>query len=144
MIPNRLTRALGAVALLAMVGCQSLDVTDPNDPGTLAVAGQLPGGAMQAWFNSYTSLRGAGVFSTQARTYSSSWNNGNLYYHSRLYLANLTPIGPTDTVTSPTLWTRSAGPFFNDPAASARTTIESFWTGGLDESSTSRPGMYSA
>jgi hypothetical protein len=145
---NKLTRGLGAVALLAVWGCQTLDVTNPNEPDAKralkspAAVEALGAGAIQSWFNAYTDLRGAGVTEVQARTYSSSWNNGNLNYHQGVYLADGTRMAAADTITSPTAWTRNGGPYANDPAITARTTIEAFWGGGLDESSTLRPGMY--
>lgn len=145
---NKLTRGLGAVALLAVWGCQTLDVTNPNEPDAKralkspAAVEALGAGAIQSWFNAYTDLRGAGVTNVQARTYSSSWNNGNLNYHQGVYLADGSRMPAADTITSPTTWTRNGAPYANDPAITARSTIEAFWGGGLDENVILRPGMY--
>lgn len=131
-----------AVAGLAVVlaGCGNLDVENPNapdteralkDPATVEAVGA---GAARTWFISWTSLRGAGVLSTQARTYSASWNNGNLNYYS----------GVDNASAAPDQWVRTNRPFTNDPSAAGRTTIDSFWGGGNDESRTARGGMYTA
>lgn len=150
MTTNKFTRGLGAVALLAMFGCQSLDVGNPNEPDANdalsnpeAIAA-LTAGAFQTWFNAYTDLRGAGVQSVQARTYSSSWNNGNLNYHQGIYDAGGNRINPADTTIDPLTWTRNGGAYDNNPSAAARTTIDAFWGGGLDESAISRPGFYAS
>jgi hypothetical protein len=150
MSTNKLTRGLGALALLAVWGCQTLDVTNPNEPDREralhdpASIQSIAAGAFQTWFNAYTDLRGAGVLSVQARTLSSSWNNGNLNYHQGVYLADGSRMNPADTTISPLTWTRNGGAFANDPANSARTTIDAFWGGGLDESAISRPGFYAS
>jgi starch-binding outer membrane protein, SusD/RagB family len=145
MIPMKLTRiieGLGAIALVALAGCNSLDVSNPNEPDAQralsdpATIEAVAAGAMRTWFNAYTSLRGAGVLVTQAKSYSSSWNNGNLNFYSSID-------NPTDP---PANWTRATTPrsWQNDPAAAARTSVDAFWGGGLDESGNSRGGMYSA
>lgn len=138
----RILCGLGAAALMATVSCNSLDVQNPNepdlgralaDPTAIEAVGS---GALRTWFNAYTSLRGAGVLVTQARSYSSSWNNGNLNFYSSID----NPTAPPDQ------WTRAATPraWQNDPAAAARTSIDAFWGGGLDESAISRGGFYNA
>lgn len=144
MTMNRFIRGVGAISVLALVSCQTLEVSNPNDPDAhraladpSAIEG-LTAGAMQTWFNMYTNLQTAGVLSTQARAYSSSWNNGWMNYHSGIDIA------ATDTVTLPTSWTRNARGWTNDPTASTRTSVEAFWSGGLDENATDRPGFYSA
>lgn len=141
---NRLVRGMGATALMAIAGCHSLDIANPNEPDANRALSDpkaieaLAGGAMQTWFNAYTGLRSAGVLSTQARSFSSSWNNGNLNFYSGIDL------GPTDTVTAPSTWTRNTRAWQNNPSAAARTSIDAFWGGGLDESAISRPGFYSS
>lgn len=138
----RILRGLGATVLIAAVSCNSLDVQNPNepdlgralaDPNAIEAVGS---GALRTWFNAYTSLRGAGVLSTQARSYSSSWNNGNLNFYSSID----NPTAPPDQ------WTRATTPreWRNDPAAAARTSVDAFWGGGLDESGISRGGFYNA
>src|SRR5262249_49160133 len=121
MKPKRIIEGLGAIALVALValsGCNSLDVSNPNEPDAQralsdpATIEAVAAGAMRTWFNAYTSLRGAGVLETQAKSYSSSWNNGNLNFYSSID-------NPTDP---PANWTRATTPraWQNDPAAAAR------------------------
>ena len=139
---SRIIQGLGAVALVAAAGCNSLDVSNPNEPDAAralsdpATIEAVAAGAMRTWFNAYTSLRGAGVLETDAKSYSSSWNNGNLNFYSSID----NPTAPPDQ------WTRAQTPraWQNDPAAAARTSVDAFWGGGLDESGNSRGGMYSA
>lgn len=141
---HRIIRGMSAAALLAVGSCESLDVANPNEPDAnralsdpQAIEG-LAAGAMQTWFNMYTNLQSAGVLATQARSYSSSWNNGWLNYHSGIDIA------ATDTTTSPATWTRNARGWQNDPSASVRTSVEAFWAGGRDEAGVERPGFYAA
>ena len=142
MITMRILRGLGATGLLALVSCSSLDVQNPNepdlkralaDPSAIEAVGS---GAMRTWFNAFTSLRGAGVLATQANSYSSSWNNGNLNFYSSI----------DNPTAAPDAWTRATTPrsWQNDPAAAARTSIDAFWGGGIDESGTQRGGFYNA
>jgi hypothetical protein len=139
---SRIIQGLGAIALVVATGCNSLDVSNPNEPDATralsdpATIEAVAAGAMRTWFNAYTSLRGAGVLETDAKSYSSSWNNGNLNFYSSVD-------NPTD---APANWTRALTPrsWQNDPAAAARTSVDAFWGGGLDESGNSRGGMYSA
>jgi len=144
MTMNRFVRGVGAFTLMAIGACHSLDISNPNEPDAKRALADpksieaLAAGAMQTWFNAYTGLRSAGVLSTQARTYSSSWNNGWLNYHAGI------DISPADTVTSPATWTRNTRNWQNDPTATVRTSIDAFWGGGLDESATNRPGFYSS
>lgn len=140
MMTKRIVRGLGAAAVLAVFGCNSLDIQNPNTPdNTRALADPnaieaVAAGALRTWFDAYTSLRGAGVLSTQARSYASSWNNGNLNFYSSV----------DNATASPDQWVRMGRPWQNDPSAAARTSIDAFWGGGLDESSTSRGGFYTA
>ena len=137
---KRVVRGLGAAVFVAAVGCNTLDVTNPNEPdATRALADPnaieaIAGGAMRTWFNAFTDLRGAGVLSAQARSYASSWNNGNLNFYSSLD----NPTAPPDQ------WNRQSRSWQNDPSAGARTSIDAFWGGGLDESSASRGGFYTS
>src|SRR5205814_5349518 len=140
MIIMRIVRGMGAVALIAASGCHSLDVQNPNEPDAQRALSDpnaieaVAGGALRTWFNAYTSLRGAGVLATQAKNYTSSWNNGNLNFYTSID-------NPTD---SPDKWNRMSRVWQNDPAAAARTSIDAFWGGGLDESSVVRGGFYAA
>jgi len=137
---KRYLPGLAAAGALALGACRDLDVENPNAPDAKralsdpAAVEAVAGGAMRNWFNAYTSLRGAGVLATQARSYSSSWNNGNLNFYSSVD-------NPSDP---PAQWTRMSRTWQNDPAAAARTSIDAFWGGGLDESSTPRGGFYAS
>lgn len=138
---KRIVRGLGVMAFVAAAAsCHSLDVTNPNEPDARRALSDpnaieaVAGGALRTWFNAYTSLRGAGVLDAQARNYSSSWNNGNLNFYSSID-------NPTDP---PDKWNRMSRTWQNDPAAAARTSIDAFWGGGLDESAVVRGGFYTA
>lgn len=134
-----ITRGLVVATCLAAVGCASLDIANPNEPNNKSALADpnaieaVGAGAIRTWFNAYTSLRGAGVLVTQARSYSSSWNNGNIFTYDAV--AN-----PTAT---PDLWVRTVG-WRNDPSAGQRTSIDAFWGGSSDESGTSRGGFYTS
>ena len=138
---EKLLRASGtALLLLAAVSCNDLDVENPNEPDRSRALSDpsaveaVAGGAFRTWFNAYTSLRGAGVLSAQARSYASSWNNGNLNFYSSVD----NPTAPPDQ------WVRTTRSWQNDPASAARTSIDAFWSGGLDESAIKRGGFYAS
>ena len=137
---KRIVRGLGAASLLALVSCGDLDIENPNAPDVqLALSDPnaieaVASGALRTWFNAYTSLRGAGVLTTQARSYASSWNNGNLNFYSSVD----NPTAP------PEAWVRMGRPWQNDPSAAGRTSIDAFWGGGPDETGASRGGFYSS
>jgi len=141
---HRLTRGLVAAALLAAGGCNSLDITNPNEPdknralSDPAAIEAVASGTIRTWFIAWTPLRSAGTLSMQARSYSSSWNNGNNNFYSGIDIA------PSDESAAPDTWTRSTRSWQNDPSAAARTSIEAPWGGGLDEGAISRGGFYSA
>ena len=148
---NKILRGLGIATLIAAYGCETnLDVPNPNepdnkralaDPSAIEAVGS---GALRTWFIAWTPLRSATTMNAQARTHSASWNNGNMNFYSGIYDAGGVKIGATDTAMSPLLWTRNGAGWQNDPSASARTSIDAFWGGGLDESGISRGGMYAA
>ena len=134
-----IVRGLAAVTCFAAVGCASLDIANPNEPNNKSALADpnaiesVAAGAIRTWFNAYTDLRGAGVLVTQARSFSSSWNNGNIL----TYDAVANPTAPPDQ------WVRTVG-WRNDPASNQRTSIDAFWSGGLDESATPRGGFYNS
>ena len=140
----RLKRPLRPLAVLAFLAiatsCGNLDVENPNAPDRKralsdpAALEAVAGCAMRTWLNAYTSLRGAGVLATQARSYSSSWNNGNLNFYSSVD----NPSAPPDQ------WNRMSRSWQNDPSAGARTSIDAFWGGGLDEQTNVRGGFYNS
>lgn len=137
---ERFLRGLGVVALAVAASCHSLEITNPNEPDkTRALSDPsaieaLDVGALRTWFNAFTGLRSAGVLSTQARTLSSSWNNGNLNFYS----------GIDNPTATPDNWVRMTRTWQNDPSAAARTSIDAFWGGGLDESASNRGGFYTS
>jgi hypothetical protein len=139
LMTKTIVRGFAAAACLAAVGCASLDIANPNEPNNKSALSDpnaieaVGAGAIRTWFNAYTDLRGTGALVTQARSFSSSWNNGNLLTYNGV--AN-----PTDP---PDQWVRTVG-WLNDPAATARTSIDAFWGGGLDESATPRGGFYNS
>jgi hypothetical protein len=112
-------RGLGLVAALAVTGCKSLDITNPNQPDAEralsdpAAIEAVTGGSVRIWFNTYEGLEGVGPLVTQAQTYSSSWNNFNMNFYSGLDLDG----------------TRNSRSWQNSPSAAGRTSIEHFWNG---------------
>src|SRR6266480_5368684 len=119
---------LGVLAALAAGGCKSLEVTNPNEPSSTiltdpSVLESVAAGTMRSWFNAYSILEGTGVLSVQARTLSSSWNNGNMNFYSGI------DISPSDTTADPSVWTRSARSWQNDLSAAGRTSVEVEWFG---------------
>lgn len=134
-------RPLAALAFAAaFTSCGDLDVENPNAPdreralADPAAIEAVAGGAMRTWLNAYTSLRGAGVLATQARSYSSSWNNGNLNFYSSV----------DNGSAPPDQWNRMSRGWTNDPSAAGRTSIDAFWGGGLDEGANTRGGFYNS
>src|SRR5690349_2511083 len=116
---------LGAAVLMS---CKSLDVPNPNDPSSAVLTDptileSLAGGTMHTWFNSYSLLEVTGVMNVQARTLSSSWNNGNMKFYSGI------DVVPADTTTDPTTWTRNTRSWQNDLSATGRTSVLDGWTG---------------
>jgi starch-binding outer membrane protein, SusD/RagB family len=110
---------LGLMAAMAVGGCKSLDITNPNDPdGPRALSDPaaieaVAGGSVRIWINTYEQLTGGGPLVTQARTYSASWNNFNMNFYSSVDADG----------------TRNTRPWQNDPSAAARTSIEAYWEG---------------
>ena len=114
-----LTRAASLIALVAMSACKSLDVVNPNEPDARraltdpAALEALAGGTMRSWSNTYQGMEAAGVLTTQAQSYSSSWNNYNMNFYSSLDGDG----------------TRGTRGWQNNPAAAGRTSVEWQWTG---------------
>ena len=114
-----LTRAASLIALVAMSACKSLDVVNPNEPDARraltdpAALEALAGGTMRSWSNTYQGMEAAGVLTTQAQSYSSSWNNYNMNFYSSIDGDG----------------TRGTRGWQNNPAAAGRTSVEWQWTG---------------
>ena len=119
MMMTRFMRATGVLVAIALAGCGSLDVTNPNapdakralsDPSALEA---VAGGTIRTWFQAYDGCDGNCVLVTQAQTFSASWNNWNMNFYS-----SIDPDGK-----------RLTRPWQNDPAAAGRTSIEVPWGG---------------
>ena len=112
-------RGLGLVAALAVTGCKSLDITNPNQPDAdralsdPAAIEAVAGGAVRIWFNTYEGLQAGGPLMVQAQTYSASWNNFNINFY-----ASIDADG-----------TRNSRSWQNSPAAAGRGSIEFYWDG---------------
>jgi hypothetical protein len=115
-----LTRA-GRVVIgtLFMLGCQSLDITNPNAPDASraltdpSAIEAIAGGTLRSFFNTYNGLEAVGPLTTQARSHTASWNNYNMNFYSSVDGDG----------------TRRTRGWQNDPATSRRTAIEWFWEG---------------
>lgn len=124
----QVARGLGALAALAVAGCKSLEVENPNEPSSAVlndpnILETVAAGTMRTWFNNYTTLNQTLVLSVQARGLSSSWNNGNMNYYGGI------DISPSDTASDPAAWSRALRPWTNDLSAAGRTSIETGWFG---------------
>jgi starch-binding outer membrane protein, SusD/RagB family len=88
MILSRFLRVSSLLAAVALAGCGSLDVENPNAPDAKralsdpAALEALAGGTMRTWFEAYDGCEGNCVLVTQAQTYSASWNNWNMNFYS--------------------------------------------------------------
>jgi len=112
-------RGFGFAALLAVAGCKSLDITNPNDPDSDRALSDpedieaFVGGAMGEWFNTFVGTVGGGPLVTQAQTYTSAWNNSNMLFYSSIDLDG----------------TRNTRGWQNSPSAASRGSIEWYWEG---------------
>jgi len=116
---TRIVRAVSVLATVTVVGCGTLDVTNPNAPDAKralsdpAALEAVAGGTMRTWFNAYDGCEGNCVLVTQAQTFSASWNNWNMNFYS-----SIDDDGK-----------RLTRPWQNDPAAAGRTSMEVPWVG---------------
>lgn len=122
-----LVQGLGLAAVMAVGGCKSLDITNPNDPDSaraLADPAAIEAvllGSVRIYINTFEQLTGGGPLVTQAQTYSASWNNFNMNFYSGQ---------SCDIATGPcTNPNRDSRPWQNNPSAAARTSIEVYWEG---------------
>ncbi len=115
---SRITRWLGMLTAGAVVGCNSLDVVNPNAPDARralsdpAALEAVAGGTLRTWFTGYEGMMAVGPLSTIADAYSSSWNN-----YFMLYINSQDADG-----------TRNSRPWKNDPGAQERQHLEWYWT----------------
>ncbi|MGQ0640378.1 MAG: hypothetical protein ACT4P6_06325 [Gemmatimonadaceae bacterium] len=120
-----LNRAAAIVALMALGACNSLEVNNPIDPDAdraladPAALEALAGGSLRTWGRMWSGMENGGVLTTQAQSFSSSWNNFNMNFYSSVD----NPSAP------PAQWNRSSRAWQNDPSAAGRTSIEYQWTG---------------
>lgn len=125
----QVARGLGAAAAMAaLASCNSLDVTNNNEPSSAVltdpnVLESVASGTFRSWHNNYSTLDQTDVLGVQARGLSSSWNNGNMNYYGGV------DINPSDTASDPLTWSRNLRPWTNDLSAAGRTSIEVGWFG---------------
>ena len=116
---THILRAVGVLAAVAVAGCNTLDVANPNAPDAKralsdpAALEAVAGGTLRTWFNTYDGCEGNCVLVTQAQTFSASWNNWNMNFYS-----SIDEDGK-----------RLTRPWQNDPAAAGRTSMEVPWVG---------------
>lgn len=115
----RFARGLGLVAALAVTGCKSLDIQNPNapdakralsDPAAIEAVGA---GALRTWFNTYELMWTGGTLSPMAQTFTASWNNFNMNFYSSIDADG----------------TRNTRAYQNDLASAGRTTVVQYWQG---------------
>src|SRR6266566_5699722 len=111
---KRIPRVVTVVAgLLFVSACESLVVSDPNDPDRSRVLASAPSveallaGGLNGWMNIHQGMDPDGALTTMADNYTASWNN----FQMRIYSSE-----------PRTSWQ-------NDPASSAKVEIESYWYG---------------
>ncbi len=112
-------RAAGLVALIAMAGCKTLEIENPNEPDAKralsdpAALDAVAGGTMRTWFNTYDGMELSGVSGVQAQSWAASWNNYNMNFYSGLDADG----------------TRGTRSWQNNTAASGHSSIVWGWTG---------------
>ncbi|MEK7240020.1 MAG: hypothetical protein AAB224_05485 [Gemmatimonadota bacterium] len=112
-------RAAGVVALIAMAGCKSLDIENPNEPDAKRALSDpkaleaVAGGTMRTWFNTYDGMELSGVAGVQAQSWAASWNNFNMNFYSGLDADG----------------TRGTRSWQNNTAAAGHSSIVWGWTG---------------
>ncbi len=126
------TAGLGLVAALAVGGCGTLDIQNPNAPDASraltdpAAITAVAGGTLRQFFNTYNGLNGVGALVTQARSHTASWNNFNMNFYSSVDADG----------------TRNSRAWQNDPAAAGRTSVEHFWQGYYAIASSAIDALY--
>jgi hypothetical protein len=110
---QQITRWSVVAGLLGAAACQSLSISDQNDPDRKRVLSDAPSvstlaaGALKSWLNVSQAMDPDGALTTMADNYTASWNN----YQMRLYSSE------------------PRASWQNDPAATARVEIEAYWYG---------------
>ena len=73
---------------LAAIGCNSLEVENPNAPDSARALTDpdaieaIAGGTLINFFNTYNGLNAVGALTTQAQSHTASWNNFNMNFYS--------------------------------------------------------------
>ena len=115
---TKFARWAGIVGIAASIGCNSLDVSNPNapdaqrafaDPGAI---GGLVTGAFKGWWNTHSEYNSSLVLNTMADGLTASWNNFNIRYYTSE--GNECPV--------------RCG-WDNSPISANRFQIETFWYG---------------
>ena len=142
-ISKRIPEIVGLVALVFVGACDTLNISNPNDPDRRRALGDpnsIPSvaqGAFQTWY--LTSQGGFGedqypalLLSVMARSHVAMWNN----FHIRYYTGCTTdwpaggypaPLGTCGNLTEGPAYPRAA--WANSLAAAERTQIEAMWYG---------------
>ncbi len=142
-ISKRIPEIVGLVALVFVGACDTLNISNPNDPDRRRALGDpnsIPSvaqGAFQTWY--LTSQGGFGedqypalTMSVMARSHVAMWNN----FHIRYYTGCTTdwaaggypaPLGTCGNLTEGPAYPRAA--WANSLAAAERTQIEAMWYG---------------
>jgi starch-binding outer membrane protein, SusD/RagB family len=116
---------------LAAIGCNSLEVENPNAPDSARALTDpdaieaIAGGTLINFFNTYNGLNAVGALTTQAQSHTASWNNFNMNFYSSVDADG----------------TRNSRPWQNSPSAAGRTTIEWFWQGYYGVAAASRDAL---
>ena len=142
-ISKRIPEIVGLVALVFVAGCDSLGITNPNDPDRRRVLGDpnsIPSiavGAFQTWY--LTTQGGFGedqypalTISVMARSHVAMWNNFNIRFYTGCttdwpaggYPA---PLGTCGNLTEGPAYPRAA--WANSLSSAQRTQIEAMWYG---------------
>ena len=142
-ISKRIPEIVGLVALVFVGACDTLNISNPNDPDRLRALGDpnsIPSvaqGAFQTWY--LTTQGGFGedqypalLLSVMARSHVAMWNNFHIRYYTGCtadwpaggYPA---PLGTCGNLTEGPAYPRAA--WANSLAAAERTQIEAMWYG---------------
>src|SRR6267378_4081798 len=142
--PNRFPRVVGVTAVLVVAaGCQSLNISDPNDLDSKRALTQpsaiqaIALGGLRTWY--LTTQGGFGedaypalTLSVMARSHVAMWNNFNIRFYTGCTNSNWDVY---TTATNGTCGPLTEGPAYprvewqNNPASAQRTQIEAMWYG---------------
>src|SRR5437764_14614154 len=135
----RIGRGIAATALLAAVGCHSLDIQNPNAPDNKKLLSDpdalesVAAGSLRSWANAWSTNRADGPLTTMARTFSASWNNDHMRFYSSVDNAGDNGSSTDAYNPSATWYRKNEGYYANDPTRTERDVIEAFWNVSQDE-----------